>query len=99
MANESNKSRAASKQPRGFSPLWIFAAATVLLVAGVGLLFLGSGESIAKLGPRLAMNQDKIDLGKQPFDKTVQATFTITNTGDRTLTLDATGPVKALEGC
>ncbi len=100
MPKERNRSGNRSKDKGGFPLAWIFAAAAVLLIAGLGVLYVnGSGEGAGQIGPRLAVNQDRIDLGKQPFDKTVRAEFKITNSGDRTLTLDATTPVKALEGC
>jgi hypothetical protein len=51
------------------------------------------------LGPRLAVNQERVDVGAQPFNKMVRAEFTLTNEGDRPLQLDASSPVRVLEGC
>ncbi len=77
----------------------IMAAAAVLLVAGIALLATGGPGEGPRTGPRLAVNQDRIDFGRVPLDKTVRAEFTLTNTGDRVLTLDTSTPVQVLEGC
>ncbi len=78
--------------------LGIFAAAALLLIAGLVVLFAG-GNSGAKTGPRLAVDHEQIDFGRVPLDKTVKAEFKITNTGDTPLTLDASAPVQVLKGC
>ncbi len=85
----------------GFPLLWIFAAAAVLLVAGVvAWVATSSGESgSGQLGPRLSVDQDRMDFGRVPFNKMVRAEFKLTNTGDRPLTLDASAPIQALKGC
>jgi hypothetical protein len=73
-----------------------------MLVVVVGVWFVSRPQedtSPGTLGPRLAVSQDQLDLGNQPLNKTVRAEFTLTNQGDRTLKLDATSPVRVLEGC
>ncbi len=65
---------------------------------------LGGGEkhqsaSAGQVGPELAVDKDTIDLGKEPFGKTVKAVFNVKNIGDAPLTLDASGPVQVLKGC
>ncbi len=77
----------------------IMAAAALLLVAGIALLVMGSPGEGSKTGPRLSVNQDRIDFGRVPLDKTVRAEFQLTNTGDAVLTLDTSTPVQVLEGC
>jgi hypothetical protein len=88
-----------TRQP--FPLIWIFAAAAVLLLAGFGLWWAsGSSEGGASsTGPRLAVDQERIDFGRVPLDKPVRAEFRITNVGGRTLTLDASAPIQVLEGC
>lgn len=89
------------KSKKSFPWIWVFISTLILVLVGGGIWWSqsptesGPGES----GPRLAFDQEKVDLGRQPLDKTVRAQFKITNTGDRTLTLDASAPVRAIEGC
>ena len=40
-----------------------------------------------------------MDLGRVPFEKQVDATFTLVNTGDRPIALTAPPRVETLEGC
>jgi hypothetical protein len=82
-------------------PSWVFLAGAVALlaVAGIGIWVLLTPQTQGGIGPQLAVNQERIELGKQPFEKMVRAEFVVSNTGDRALTLDASAPVRALEGC
>ena len=74
--------------------------AVVLIVTAFAIWFTQNAETGSKLiGPRLAVSTERIDFGKQPYDKIVRAEFKITNTGDRTLTLDASTPLRVVEGC
>ena len=78
----------------------MFIGAAVLIIAAISIWFIQNGDTgEGKIGPRLAVNTERIDLGKQPFDKTVRAEFKITNNGDRTLSLDASTPIRVIEGC
>ena len=94
-------SKHSKPKPKGNSyPIWMFVGATVLIVAAVAVWIIQNVETgEGKIGPRLAVNTERLDFGKQPFDKMVRAEFKITNTGDRTLTLDANSPVRVVEGC
>lgn len=88
------------KQKQNSFPMWMFIGAAGLIVAALAIWFTQNVETGAgKIGPRLAVNTERIDFGKQPFDKIVQAEFRLTNNGDRTLTLDANTPVRVVEGC
>ncbi len=51
------------------------------------------------IGARIQIDRDEIDLGNQPFDRTVRAMFTVKNAGDGTLKLEVPRLVTALEGC
>ncbi|MBI3912691.1 MAG: hypothetical protein HY327_00635 [Chloroflexi bacterium] len=78
----------------------IFGAALLLVVAAIGMWAINNVETGAgQIGPRLAVNVERLDFGKQPFDKMVRAEFKITNVGDRRLTLDAKTPIRVVEGC
>lgn len=81
-------------------PIWIFVGAFLLILAAIGIWSVQNSETgEAKLGPRLAVSTERIDFGRQPFDKIVRAEFKITNTGDRSLSLDASTPIRVVEGC
>lgn len=82
-------------------PSWVFlvGAIVLLVLAGAGMWMLLTPQTQSGVGPQLAVNQERIELGKQPFEKMVRAEFLVTNVGDRALTLDASAPVRALEGC
>ena len=71
--------------------------AVVVLSIGVGV-FLALNQTAAGT-PRLQVDREKIDLGKQIFDKPVRATFNVKNVGDGTLKLDAPQIATVLEGC
>ncbi len=82
-------------------PAWIFLVGAIVLLAlaSVGVWAFLTPQTSGGGGPQLAVNPERIDLGKQPYAKMVRAEFLVTNTGDRALTLDASAPVRALEGC
>lgn len=50
-------------------------------------------------GPRVQVDREQIDLGKQIFDRPVRAAFNVKNAGDDTLNLAAPRIVTALQGC
>lgn len=95
------KKQNSQRQQQAFPLIWIFAAAALLLLAGVGIWWASApGDTgSGRIGPRLAVDREKIDFGRVPLDKPVRAEFKITNAGDRTLTLDTSAPIQALEGC
>ncbi|MDL1898776.1 hypothetical protein FBQ82_21240 [Anaerolineae bacterium CFX7] len=82
-------------------PTWVFLVGAIVLLtlAGVGIWTLLAPQTPSGSGPQLRVNQERIELGKQPFEKIVRAEFIVTNVGDSALTLDASAPVRALEGC
>ncbi len=75
----------------------LLAGAAVLLLAGLYFAFFANSSGGA--GPKFTVDRERIDLGPQPVDKMVKATFNITNAGDRDLTLDTSAPVKVVKGC
>lgn len=81
----------------------IMAGAILLLLVGIGVWRAASSSSTSgspgKVGPKLAVNQERVDFGQQPFEKKVRAEFQVKNVGDLPLMLDASRPIKALEGC
>jgi hypothetical protein len=103
MMSQSKHQTKPPKPTRALPIFWIIGFAVALLFIGVGLYQVYSANAVdtspGKLGPKLSVNQETIDVGTQVFDKTVRAEFQIRNEGDRALTLDSTTPVKVLEGC
>ena len=100
MSRRSRPSKPAKEPIR--SPLLWLASGVLLTLVLIGGWFVSrppEESGPGTLGPRLAVNQERLDLGTQPFNKTVRAEFTLTNQGDRTLQLDASSPVRVLEGC
>ncbi len=81
---------------------------TLLLLGGIVLIsaaivafvwFALTPNRNANGTPQLQVNTERLDLGKQIFNKTVRASFTVTNTGTATLTLDVPRSATLLEGC
>ncbi|MBI4671578.1 MAG: hypothetical protein HY741_07920 [Chloroflexi bacterium] len=86
---------------------WRFDAATLLL-GGVVLIsaailvsvwFLLTPNRNAGGEPKMQVSTERLDLGKQLFDRTVHASFTVTNVGTGTLTLSVPRSVTLVEGC
>ncbi len=74
----------------------------VLVLLGVGLVVygtVGQPNVTGVNGPRLQVDQEKVDLGDQHFGTTVRATFKLTNTGDGTLTLNPPQIATVVQGC
>jgi hypothetical protein len=99
----SRRSRAIKTAEEPFcSPLIWLAIGVLLTLVLIGGWFMNRAPAesgAGTLGPRLVVNQERVDVGTQPFNKLVRAEFTLTNEGDRTLQLDASSPVRVLEGC
>lgn len=100
MAKRKAKKEQANTIP---SSLFLIGGIVLLIVAAVGVFALlntnSGGKQAGQAGPRLAVSQERIDFGKQPFDKMVRAEFQVKNEGDQVLTLDASTPIRAVEGC
>ncbi len=76
----------------------VAAVAFVVLVMFLATQF--AAPSGGTGGPKLVVDQERIDFGRVAFDKRVRAIFTITNAGDQPLQLATTDiPVKLVEGC
>ncbi|MBI4672159.1 MAG: hypothetical protein HY741_10895 [Chloroflexi bacterium] len=96
MAGYNRKPSATSSIPTG---VFLVGAIALLGIAAVGIWVLLAPETQDGVGPLFTVNQERLELGKQPFEQMVRAEFQIKNTGDRVLTLDSSTPVRALEGC
>jgi hypothetical protein len=93
MRKRGNEPRKASTRPK------VLLIVAVLVVLGLGgWWFWPEAPPSAGGTPKLALDRAEIDLGYQRFNTSAYAAFTITNTGDGPLTLQA-GPVRVVEGC
>ncbi len=84
-------------------PLYLIGGALVLIIVGVFVLLRGSSgptKAIEVTGkPKLTVDQDKIDLGKEPLGKTVSVSFELSNVGDKPLDLKGIPQVEVKQGC
>jgi hypothetical protein len=89
---------------KAISPIvWIGVAGLVLLAAGLFVLGRPPAQA-AKApqftgGPKLAVDQEKINFGTVPLGKPVKATFRLTNVGDQPLQIEGAPQVEVKEGC
>ncbi|MBI1801872.1 MAG: hypothetical protein HY259_00545 [Chloroflexi bacterium] len=78
---------------------WLAIASATLVLAGLAIWLWPTATSDGQAGPRLVVNQERVDLGRVPFNKTVRVSFQLNNQGDQPLQLDASAPVRVVEGC
>ncbi len=84
-----------------------FSAASLLLLGGIGLIavavlaavWITLTPSTGGGSPQIQVDAERIDLGKQPFERPVRATFQIRNAGTGALTLSVPRVATLLEGC
>lgn len=81
---------------------WTITAAIaggLVILAGAGALLSRPAPRTVSGPPRLAVDRLEIDLGRQPFERLVRASFVVTNAGGDTLRLDGSPPVEVAQGC
>ncbi len=94
--------KGAAQKCKSSLPLYLLGGALVLIIVGVFVLLRGTGPSkaIEVAGkPKLSVDQEKVDLGKQPLGKTVSVEFELSNAGDKPLDLLGIPKVEVKEGC
>jgi hypothetical protein len=110
MTNTSKGRGAKVAAPKKRTPWLLIIGAGALLLALAGALLLlrpappaGAGGAMAApaagSGPRLAVDQEKLDLGDVSFEQPVVATFHLTNTGDAPLQIVGEPVVAVISGC
>lgn len=107
--SKSKKSyRSSKKQGRSAQsnlPLIIVLAGSVLLAAGLFALWKVGQPAVASVPvkvkgqPSLKVDQDKLDFGDVKLGKTITASFTLSNVGDKTLEITDKPYIQVLEGC
>lgn len=86
-------------------PLFVGAAALVLIIFGVAVLFRPGGGTASPsspqgaVGPELTVDRELIDFGEVPVEKIVKATFLLQNTGGEPLNILNQPQVRVVEGC
>ncbi len=108
MTKSRGKSAAAhrARQPKRGLPwaVWVGIGGLLLVLAGIAFLA-RPGTQAATVAPqvigqaKLAVDQDKIDLGKEPLDKTVEVSFKLSNVGDKPLQIEGQPTIQVLKGC
>ncbi len=101
-ARELRRRRAERQEQFGRLVPWALVGALVLI--GLGLLVYGQIQSapptiLGVNGPRLQLDREQVALGDRHFGTTVRAVFTLTNTGDGTLIVNAPKVATAVQGC
>ena len=76
----------------------------IIAVLAVGYFFFTQANQSSRpvtgvAGPRLQVDRDQIDLGRQHLGNTVRALFNLKNVGDGTLNLNVPRTVTLLQGC
>ncbi len=99
------KTAAAPAPKRAPWPLFVGAAALVLIIFGVAVLMRAGGETASPSNPQsanapqLTVDRELIDFGEVPVEKVVKATFLLQNTGGETLNILNQPQVRVVEGC
>ena len=93
------------KQGSPLLPLLAILGGTLLLLWG-GYTWWGSRQSNSgtvpievKDSPSLKSDQEMVDLGDVPLNKTVTVSFQLSNVGDQTLRFTEPPYIEVLEGC
>jgi hypothetical protein len=71
----------------------------VLVVGMAAVWWVAGGPNAWGEKPRLVVDRDAVDLGDLPFDTPARVVFTLTNSGESTLTLAGAPRVEAVKGC
>jgi hypothetical protein len=71
----------------------------VLVVGMAAVWWVAGGPNAWGEKPRLVVDRDAVDLGDLPFDTPAHVVFTLTNSGEGTLTLAGAPRVEAVKGC
>ena len=90
---------------RGRMPVWIWAMAAIVAMALAGtVLAVRATEPVAQppspsvAGPRVSFEQESLDFGKVPYNRTVDAVYRFRNVGDAPLKVQDLS-INVVEGC
>lgn len=96
--NHARQTRDSSKRKFNTSSLLLLGGIALVAIAIVAFVWLALAPSSGGT-PQIQVDNERIDFGKQPFERPVRATFQIRNTGTGTLTLSVPRVATLLEGC
>lgn len=101
MTRRHSRSRDASRGRPGrrWWAITAVVAGALVILGGAGALLSRPAPPAVSGPPRLAVDRLEIDLGRQPFERHVSASFVVTNAGGDTLRLDHAPPVEVIQGC
>lgn len=96
-----NAGRPMQNQKKRDSSTWLLLGGLALVaIAVLVLVWIALTPQRGNGGPpKLQVNTERLELGKQVLGKTVHASFDVKNTGPGTLTLSVPASVTVLEGC
>ncbi len=90
----------ARKKRQQNSSWFLFVGIALIAVALLAFIWFALTPQRASSGtPQLQVNTERLDFGKQIFEKPVHASFQIKNVGSGTLTLSVPRSATLLEGC
>ncbi|MDL1894853.1 hypothetical protein FBQ82_01135 [Anaerolineae bacterium CFX7] len=98
------KSKVVTYRPRkhGLDPTALLVLGGIVLISAAIIIivwFALAPNRNANGTPQLQVNTERLDLGKQTFNNTVRASFSVKNVGTGTLTLNVPRSATLLEGC
>lgn len=100
MSEKNNsKSIRSSNNKKTVSPVLWIGGIVVGVIVILALLGLALAPRASSGTPQLQVDTERIDLGVQPFEKRVSASFQIRNAGTGALTLSVPRTTTLLEGC
>ena len=103
MSQHKNKKILRHGRKRQALPLMLLLGGGLLLVVGAAYAFFKPSQPKADIevigAPRLNVNNELVNLGDVKLDRTVEASFLVTNTGDQTLRFTDAPYIEVLEGC
>jgi hypothetical protein len=97
--NNLQERRKASRSSRPLAPLLLALGGLLILLA---IFAAGGGlnrSQSASGGPRLQVDQERVDFGEVKMGDPVSATFKLTNRGDRALRFTKEPYISVVEGC
>lgn len=89
-----------AQKKRNTSSLLLIGGLLLIAVAVLVMVWISLTPNRGNGGtPQLQVSAERLDLGRQIFNRPIRASFTLKNTGNVALTLNVPRATTALEGC